>query len=72
MVSIEFKKTKLGIKYFKQGLVHYILNCSNYSCFECELWNCGDNNCDQIAKSKALELDHSGVLLTAYIKQLRF
>lgn len=68
MVSIEFKKTKLGIKYFKQGLVHYILNCSNYSCYECELWNCGDNNCDQIA----LELDHSGVLLTAYIKQKRF
>ena len=68
MVSIEFKKTKLGIKYFKQGLVHYILSCSNYSCYECELWNCGDNNCDQIAK----ELDHSGILFSAYIKQLRF
>ena len=72
MIKIEFKKNKLGIKYFTQGLVHYILNCSNYSCFECELWNWGNNNCDQIAKSKALELDHSGVLLTAYIKQLRF
>ena len=66
MVSIEFKKTKLSIKYFKQGLVNYILNCSNYSCYECELWNCGDNNCDQV------ELDNSGVLLTAYIKQARF
>ena len=72
MVSIEFKETELGIKYFKQGAVHYISDCGNYSCFECELWDFGNNNCDQIARSRILELDHSGVLLAAYIKQLRF
>ena len=72
MTEIKFKKTKLGIKYFTQGYTNYVLDCASFDCSDCGLHDDFSKDCEGIKGTNFLKIEHSGVLLTAYLKQARF